>query len=71
MPTSLQKLWVSMNIVKVESQIRDVKIELANGVSFHISSNDGYLHIHASGVDVPLQVFPQSNNLNIEYTELK
>mgnify|MGYP006322412493 CR=1 FL=1 len=57
-------------IIKIVAMAFDVEITLANGARFFLSSNPGYLHLHASNIDggTPLAVDNQAaNQLDVRY----
>jgi len=68
-------------IVKTEVTGDNIRVTLANGVTFDVSSNKGYLHLHFSGtkdhiVATPCHNYPDiaipkmnlSNYLDLAYT---
>ena len=65
-----------MSIEKITSTKNNVKIELKNGVSVHLSLNEGYIHLSFSGVEIPIKVgyseknaVNSSNVINVFYEE--
>lgn len=58
-------------IVKTEATQDYIEIVLANGTKVCVSSNNGYIHIHMSGINVDQPIKTENiaaNQLDIRYT---
>ena len=56
-------------IERLEATRHSLTITLANGVTVVVASNEGYMHLHLSGIGTnPIKVNQQAaNNVNIGY----